>query len=199
MAAALHITKALSASSGPEKGEDDQVLINRVACDSDRAAFQCLFLRFGPRIKALMIRSGADADVAEDVVQDVMLTLWRKAGLYAPERSSVSTWIFTIARNLRIDRLRRQSPQAYEDIADLDLEAPDASGEEAVKVRQRDKLVANAMLELPSDQQRVIEMSFVHDMTQADIAKKLGVPLGTVKSRMRLAYIKLRERLEDVE
>lgn len=193
------MSKALSSSSCPGQGEDDQDLINRVACDSDRAAFQCLFLRFGPRVKALMIRSGADADVAEDLVQDVMLTLWRKAALYSPERGSVAAWVFTIARNLRIDRLRRQSPQAYEDITDLNLEAPDASGEEEAHFRQRDKLVVQAMGELPPDQQRVIEMSFVHDMPQADIAQKLGVPLGTVKSRMRLAYAKLRERLEDVE
>src|SRR6185437_16072095 len=118
------MSKALSSSSCPGQGEDDQDLINRVACDSDRAAFQCLFLRFGPKVKALMIRSGAAADVAEDLVQDVMLTLWRKAALYSPERGSVAAWVFTIARNLRIDRLRRQSPQAYEDIADLNLEAP---------------------------------------------------------------------------
>jgi RNA polymerase sigma-70 factor (ECF subfamily) len=150
-------------------------------------------------VKAFMINSGASADTAEDLVQDVMLTLWRKAKLYSPERGSVAAWVFTIARNLRIDRLRRQSPQAYEDIADVNLAATDASGEEEAHLRQRDKLVGKAMAELPPDQRRVIEMSFIQDMPQADIARKLAVPLGTVKSRMRLAYVKLRERLEDVE
>ena len=191
--------KALSSSSCPDQGQDDQNLINRVACDSDRSAFQYLFLRFGPRVKALMINSGSGPDMAEDLVQDVMLTVWRKAGLYSPERGSVAAWVFTIARNLRIDRLRRQSPQAYEDIADVNLEAGDASGEEEAYLRQREKLVGKAMAELPPDQRRVIEMSFIQDMSQADIARKLAVPLGTVKSRMRLAYVKLRERLEDVE
>lgn len=192
------MSNALSSSSRPGQGEDDQDLIKRLAYDSDRAAFQCLFLRFGPRVKALMIKSGADADVAEDLVQDVMMTVWRKAELYEPARGSVAAWIFTIARNRRIDRLRRQSPHAYEDIDDLDLESPDADGEETVQARQRKTLVFEAMAELPPDQQRVIEMSFIDDMPQADIAQKLGVPLGTVKSRMRLAYGKLRERLEDV-
>ena len=146
-----------------------------------------------------MINSGSGPDMAEDLVQDVMLTVWRKAGLYSPERGSVAAWVFTIARNLRIDRLRRQSPQAYEDIADVNLEAGNASGEEEAYLRQREKLVGKAMAELPPDQRRVIEMSFIQDMPQADIARKLAVPLGTVKSRMRLAYVKLRERLEDVE
>jgi RNA polymerase sigma-70 factor (ECF subfamily) len=195
----LRMSNAISSSSRPDQGDDDQELMKRVAHDSDRAAFQCLFMRFGPRVKAFMINSGASADTAEDLVQDVMLTLWRKAKLYSPERGSVAAWVFTIARNLRIDRLRRQSPQAYEDIADVNLAAPDASGEEEAHLRQRDKLVGKAMAELPPDQRRVIEMSFIQDMPQADIARKLAVPLGTVKSRMRLAYVKLRERLEDVE
>ncbi|MCK4276986.1 MAG: sigma-70 family RNA polymerase sigma factor, partial [Phycisphaerae bacterium] len=95
--------------------------------------------------------------------------------------------------------LRRQSPQAYDDIDDLDLESPDASGEEEVHVRQQSTLVSAAVAQLPPDQKRVIELSFIHDMPQVDIAQELGVPLGTVKSRMRLAYGKLRERLEDVK
>ncbi|WP_244462654.1 sigma-70 family RNA polymerase sigma factor [Methyloceanibacter caenitepidi] len=165
----------------------------------DREAFQRLFLHFGPRIKGLMIRSGSDADTAEDLAQEVMLTLWRKAGLYAPERGTVSAWVFTIARNVRIDRLRRQSSRPYEDIADLQLEAPGASGEEETEMRQRERLVGQALADLPAEQRRVVELSFVEDMPQAEIATALGLPLGTVKSRMRLAYAKLRERLETVK
>jgi RNA polymerase sigma-70 factor (ECF subfamily) len=172
------MSKALSVSSRPDRDEDDHELVQR---------------------EALMIKSGADASMAEDLVQDVMLILWRKAALYSPERGSVAAWVFTIARNRRIDKLRRQSPQAYDDIDDLDLESPDASGEEEVHVRQQSTLVSAAVAQLPPDQKRVIELSFIHDMPQVDIAQELGVPLGTVKSRMRLAYGKLRERLEDVK
>ena len=182
-----------------EENQDDRALMERVARHRDREAFQCLFLQFGPRIKALMIRSGSDSDMAEDLAQDVMLTLWRKADLYAPDRGTVSAWIFTIARNVRIDRLRRQSSRPYDDIADLDLESPDAGGEEVTESNQRDRLVGEALAELPPDQRRVVEMSFVQDMPQAEIASALDLPLGTVKSRMRLAYAKLRERLEIVK
>jgi RNA polymerase sigma-70 factor (ECF subfamily) len=195
----MRMSKTILVSSSQAQDEDDHELVQRVACNRDRAAFRCLFLRFGSRVKALMIRSGADTSMAEDLVQDVMLILWRKAELYSPERGSVAAWVFTIARNLRIDRLRRQSPQAYDDIDDLDLESPDASGEEEVNVRQQSMLVSEAVSQLPPDQKRVIELSFIYDMPQADIAQELGVPLGTVKSRMRLAYGKLRERLEDVK
>ena len=173
--------------------------MERVARHRDREAFQRLFLNFGPKIKAVMIRSGTDSDTAEDLAQDVMLTLWRKAELYAPERGTVAAWVFTIARNTRIDRLRRQCSRVYEDIADLNLESPEADGEEETEMRQRDSLVGEALASLPPDQRRVVELSFVEDMPQAEIATALDLPLGTVKSRMRLAYAKLRERLEIVK
>jgi RNA polymerase sigma-70 factor, ECF subfamily len=174
-------------------------LMNRVALGRDRDAFESLFLYFGPRVKGLMIKSGATPDLAEDIAQEALITVWRKAPLYSPEKGKVATWVFTIARNLRIDRLRRQSSGPYEDVEDLDLPSQDAGGEEALLGRQRDERVALALGELQPDQRRVIELSFVEDMPQSEIAKKLNLPLGTVKSRMRLAYGKLRERLEDLK
>ena len=195
----LAMSAAQALSAYIEEPEDDKLLMQRIAEDRDREAFQRLFLHFGPKIKALMIRSGSDAHTAEDLVQDVMLTLWRKANLYAADRGSVSAWIFTIARNVRIDRLRRQSSRVYEDIADLEIEASDADGEEVTETAQRDRLVGEALAELPPDQRRVVEMSFIQDMPQAEIAKVLKLPLGTVKSRIRLAYAKLRENLEIVK
>ena len=193
------MSAAQKLSSYPAETLDDRTLLERVARHRDREAFQRLFLNFGPKIKAVMIRSGTDSDTAEDLAQDVMLTLWRKAELYAPERGTVAAWVFTIARNTRIDRLRRQSSRVYEDIADLNLESPEADGEEETEMRQRDSLVGEALASLPPDQRRVVELSFVEDMPQAEIATALDLPLGTVKSRMRLAYAKLRERLEIVK
>lgn len=193
------MSAAQKLSSYPAETLDDRTLMERVARHRDREAFQRLFLNFGPKIKAVMIRSGTDSDTAEDLAQDVMLTLWRKAELYAPERGTVAAWVFTIARNTRIDRLRRQSSRVYEDIADLNLESPEADGEEETEMRQRDSLVGEALASLPPDQRRVVELSFVEDMPQAEIATALDLPLGTVKSRMRLAYAKLRERLEIVK
>lgn len=193
------MSAALPVSSYLEETQDDKVLMERVAQHRDRDAFQSLFLLFGPKIKALMMRSGSDSHSAEDLAQDVMLTLWRKANLYTPERGTVSAWVFTIARNVRIDRLRRQSSRVYEDIADLDLESSEADGEEATEISQRDRLVGQALAELPPDQRRVVEMSFIQDMPQAEIARALDLPLGTVKSRIRLAYAKLRDHLEIVK
>ncbi|WP_162901629.1 sigma-70 family RNA polymerase sigma factor [Breoghania sp. L-A4] len=176
--------------------EDHRMLIARVASHHDRDAFQSLFLHFGPRVKSVMVKAGADPDLAEDLVQDVMMTVWRKAGLYAPERGAVSTWVYTIARNARVDRLRRASSQPYRDLEGLDLASEDADGEDEAFASQRAEHVAKVLDELPDEQRRIIEYAFIHDMAQSEIAAKLDLPLGTVKSRMRLAYMKLKGKLE---
>jgi RNA polymerase sigma-70 factor (ECF subfamily) len=173
-------------------------LIARIATDRDRVAFESLFLYFGPRIKALMLRAGSDHALAEDLVQDVMTTVWRKVDLYAPERGTVSAWVFTIARNARIDRLRRGSSRPYEDVEAIEIAAEDPDAEEAVLANQRAELVAEALAELPENQRRIIEMAYVDEIPQTQIAEMLLLPLGTVKSRMRLAYAKLRSKLEEI-
>jgi RNA polymerase sigma-70 factor (ECF subfamily) len=193
------MTSAISASMPGDPEAEISELMHRVANSRDRAAFQSLFLYFGPRVKGLMIKSGAEPDLAEDIAQEAMITVWRKAPLYSQEKGKVATWVFTIARNLRIDHLRRQSSRPYEDVEELDLPSQDAGGEETVIGRQRDERVSLALGQLQSEQRRVIELSFVEDMPQSEIAKKLNLPLGTVKSRMRLAYGKLREKLEDLK
>jgi RNA polymerase sigma-70 factor (ECF subfamily) len=171
----------------------------KVATDRDRAAFSELFDYFGPRIKALMLKAGADHALAEDLVQDVMMTVWRKVELYVPERGSVGSWVFTIARNARIDRLRRGSSRPYEDIDDLELMSADRSAEEETFASQQAARVADAMADLPGEQRRIVELAYVHDLPQSRIAAELDLPLGTVKSRLRLAYAKLRLELEDVK
>lgn len=176
---------------------DFTALMSRI-CERDRTAFETLFVHFGPRVKALMLKSGAEHSVAEDIVQDVFMSVWRKADYYAPERGTVSTWIFSIARNARIDRLRRQSSKPYEDISEMELEAPDPDAEEELALVQRADKVADAMVELPDEQRQIIELAYMHDMPQSEIAKRLSLPLGTVKSRMRLAYAKLKQKLEEI-
>lgn len=182
--------------SGPPP--DHRELVARIAAERDREAFRELFEQFGPRIKALMLKAGADHALAEDLVQDVMMTVWRKVELYRPERGAVSTWIFTIARNARIDRLRLHSSRPYEDIEELDLPSDEPDGEAAVHASQQAEKVGEALTGLPEDQRRIIEMAYLHDMSQSEIAERLSVPLGTVKSRMRLAYRKLQATLESL-
>ncbi len=174
-------------------------LLGRIAKVGDRSAFEELFVFFGPRLKGMMMKGGADVHAAEDLTQEVMLTIWRKAALYAPAKGSVSTWVFTIARNLRIDRLRKQSPYAYEDIEALKLESAEIDGENAVMGNQTAEHVAQALKQLPATQRKIVELAFIHDMPQSRIAEKLELPLGTVKSRMRLAYGKLRLNLEELQ
>lgn len=175
------------------------LLMSDIASNRDRDAFKALFMHFGPRIKALMLKSGARPEQAEDIVQIVMMTVWRKVHLYAPERGSVSAWVFTIARNARIDRLRRGSSQAYTDIDDLEIVSEDPDGEDNLFASQRSQKVAMALSELPEDQRQIIELAFMEDISQSEIATRLKLPLGTVKSRMRLAYAKLKNKLEDLK
>lgn len=179
--------------------EELQLLLERIARDRDREAFRALFLFFGPRVKALMMKGGADREFAEDIVQDVMLNVWNKVHLYAPERGSASAWVYTIARNARIDRLRRGSSRPHEDVSAIEIASTEADGEDAFLATQRAERIAEALETLPDEQRQIIDYAFMRDMTQSDIAEKLGLPLGTVKSRMRLAYAKLRERLEGLQ
>jgi RNA polymerase sigma-70 factor (ECF subfamily) len=193
------MSSAIPAAMPGDPEAEIRDLMHRVASGRDREAFESLFLYFGPRVKGLMIKGGAEPDLAEEIAQEALITVWRKAPLYSPDKGKVATWVFTIARNLRIDRLRRQTSRPYEVMEDLELPSDEPGGEETLLGRQRDELVAAALNELQADQRRVIELSFVEDMPQSEIAKKLNLPLGTVKSRMRLAYGKLRERLEDLK
>ncbi|MCB1511887.1 MAG: sigma-70 family RNA polymerase sigma factor [Hyphomicrobiaceae bacterium] len=177
--------------------DNDFVALMARVRERDRHAFERVFTHFGPRVKALMLKSGADQALAEDIVQDVFMSVWRRAGQYVPERGSVSAWIFTIARNARIDRLRRQSSRPYEDVTAIEIADDGANAEQQLDAAQRAERVASAMVELPREQRVVIELAYVHDLAQSEIASNLSLPLGTVKSRMRLAYAKLKQKLEE--
>ena len=173
-------------------------LLQKVAQSRDVEAFRKLFELYGPRVKSYMMRQGADPTLAEDLAQETLLTVWRKAQLYSDEKGSATTWIFTIARNLRIDRLRREV--AWQPLPEnRDEEASDAPDpEEQVTERERRDKVRAVLATLPPDQSEVVMLSYVEGLSHSEIAERLGLPLGTVKSRMRLASQKVKEAVEDI-
>lgn len=173
-------------------------LVQAVASSGDREAFSRLFEFYAPRVKGLLIRSGSTPELAEEIAQEALLSVWRKAALFDPARASVAAWIFTIARNLRIDRARRGGGVSAETIYEvLSGDAP-VRPDENLLCGERDERVRTALRGLPGDQAQVVRLSFFEEKAHGEIAKTLGVPLGTVKSRLRLAMTKLRERLEDL-
>ena len=176
-------------------GVDYDRLIQAVARDRDREAFAALFDHFAPRLKAYLMRAGAAPAAADDFAQDAMLTVWRKAELFDPARARAATWIFTIARNRRIDALRRDSRPLP--VPEISLAAPDPERpDDLLEARQDEGRVRAALRSLKPDQIEVIQMAFFQDLTHAEVAQSLALPLGTVKSRIRNAMIKLRDLLD---
>jgi RNA polymerase sigma-70 factor (ECF subfamily) len=168
-----------------------------VEVERDRSAFAALFNYFAPRVKAFLTRSGLPEAVAEEVTQETMLTMWRKASYFDPRRAGVSTWIFTIARNHRIDRLRRervQSPNSRFDPSD-EPGSP-FSGEEITIAAEREEQIRSALRALSKEQATIVRLSFFGEKPHGEIARELRIPLGTVKSRIRLALSRLRILLD---
>jgi RNA polymerase sigma-70 factor, ECF subfamily len=182
----------------PTEDAINKRLMQRVAHNLDREAFGELFDKLAPRLKSFMMRKGTSAELAEDLVQEAMILIWTKAGLYDPAKGSVMGWVYTLARNLRIDRLRRDSTMALTAIDDYDAVSDDPGGDEILLRKQEDLHVAKALKDIPLEQREILIMSYVEDMPQTEIAERLKLPLGTVKSRMRLAYNRMRKHLETV-
>lgn len=167
-------------------------LLTAVGAARDRAAFEALFRHFAPRIKAYLLRLGAGRAIAEDMAQEAMLSVWRKAQLFDPAKASAATWVFTIARNLRIDALRRERRPEFDanDPAFVPENEPQADaglirGDDEARLRE-------AIGKLSPEQAKVVELSFFADKPHSLIAKELGLSLGTVKSRLRLAMSHIR-------
>ncbi len=171
------------------------LLIQAVASRRDREAFAQLFEYFAPRLKAYLMKAGAPAGAAEDFAQDAMLTVWRKADLFDPTRASAATWIFTIARNRRLDVLRRESRALPVPEIALAAEEPERPDDHPSNIEQAG-LLREAMQHLSPDQIEVLRLAFFLDNPHSEIARQLDLPLGTVKSRIRKAMIKLRTLLE---
>lgn len=168
-------------------------LIGLIARTRDRQAFAALFLHFGPRLKTFFLKGGLSAQVAEELAQETLLSVWTKAAYFDSSRAGAATWIFTVARNLRIDHLRRQrNPSAL--FPETEERPPTL--EQDFLHAERDGRVRAAIGGLSSDQAEVIRLSFYGEKSQVEIAQTLDLPLGTVKSRVRLAMKRLRGLLE---
>ena len=174
-------------------------LLTKVGRDKDKTAFATLFSYFAPRLKSFLLRLGTDMSTAEELAQEAMIMVWRRAETFDPKQAGASTWIFTIARNKRIDRLRRDGrplpdmldPAMMPDQPETGLEAVNR-GEEEDKLRQ-------AMKKLPEEQAKMIFAAYYEEKSHREIAEESGLPLGTVKSRIRLALTRLRAHLDEIE
>lgn len=168
--------------------------LQRVHLHKDDAAFAELFAHFAPRVKAFLMKSGADETTAEECAQDVMATLWRKAHMFDARRASVSTWIFTIARNRRIDLIRREKRPEPEALPWGPEEEPQPA--DALEMRQESERLSAALKRLPEKQRELVEKAYFGDLSHSEIAKATGLPLGTIKSRLRLALERLRHEMK---
>jgi RNA polymerase sigma-70 factor (ECF subfamily) len=172
-------------------------LARAVAEERDQAAFTVLFDHYAPRLKSWLMKRGMGADVAEELAQEVMAILWHRAALYDPRRSSLSTWLFRIARNRCIDHERRIRTRKFDCNEPL-LQVMDVPpADSAMEHEERDLRVRQALAEIPHDQMTVVQAAFFLGQSHSEIAASTGLPLGTVKSRIRLAFQRLRRVLED--
>ncbi|MDP7296077.1 MAG: sigma-70 family RNA polymerase sigma factor [Gammaproteobacteria bacterium] len=193
--------------------EEMAALLLQVASLRDRNAFLQLFRHFAPRIKSFLMSKGLSDQSADDILQEVMLAVWQKAVSYKPEKAAVSTWVFTIARNKYIDLLRRDERRKESSIESFTANSADHSGDapdfqpedrealtadDKVMQQQRASAVKQALSRLPEEQQAVIVLSFIQGLAHGEIAQHLDLPLGTVKSRIRLAFKHMRGELGEV-
>lgn len=176
-------------ASGPWEAE-----MLRIRDERDEIAFAALFDHFAPRVKAFLIKSGADTAWAEDCAQDVMVTVWNKAHMFDADRASVATWIFTIARNRKIDLIRKARRPEPEDLPWGPEPDPDQA--DAYALKENSARLAEAITALPQKQRELVERAFYGDLSHSEIAAQTGLPLGTIKSRLRLALDRLRHALQ---
>ena len=175
--------------------DNQAALMQRVADGGDRAAFAALYEHFAPRLKAYMMRLGAADDIAEELAQEALVTAWRRAASFDPAQASVATWLFTIARNKRIDRLRRERRPEIDPADPALLPDPEPAPDRAIDAVQVETRLRRALGNLPAEQTRLLELAFFQDLSHRDIAAHEKLPLGTVKSRIRLALARLKAAL----
>jgi RNA polymerase sigma factor (sigma-70 family) len=168
-------------------------LMEAVRDRQDKAAFATLFRHFAPRVKGFLMKGGSDAATAEECAQDVMATLWQKAHLFDPSRASVATWVFTIARNRRIDIARKDRRPEPENLMWGDEDSPDQA--DVYAAAEETKRLKKALADLPEKQRLLIQRAYFGDLSHSELAEETGLPLGTIKSRIRLAIDRLRNKM----
>ncbi len=188
-------TAKAGASGVVDSAADVAALVERIA-GGDRGAFAILFAHYAPRVKGYLLRLGLETAQAEEVSQEVMIAVWRKASSFDPRQASVATWIFRIARNRRIDVFRREHRGALDPDEPSFQPPAQAQPDQALEAAGREARVRAALAELPEDQRALVRDAFYEELSHRQIADKTGLPLGTVKSRLRLAFAKLKLRLD---
>jgi RNA polymerase sigma-70 factor (ECF subfamily) len=170
-------------------------LIIAIGATGDRSAFAALFAHFAPRVKAYLMRTGSDSSGADELTQEVMLLVWRKAARYDPAQSNAATWIYTIARNKRIDKFRRERPVAF-DLDDPTLTPePERLPDHRLETAEQARILTAAIGSLPEEQAALLKLAFYEGKSHSVIAAEAKLPLGTVKSRLRLALARLRTHI----
>ena len=180
--------------SAPAEISEQTVWMLAVRDKCDRSAFAALFDFFAPRLKSFVMRSGLPAGQAEEIVQEVRLTVWRKADQFDPHRAQVSAWVYQIARNRQIDLLRRENRPVPEELGEDPGAEPDAS--QILAVDQEAEHRKRALSALKPDQRDTIEQAYFGELSHQDISTRTGLPLGTIKSRIRLGLERLRHELK---
>jgi len=170
--------------------------MNAIAVERERAAFAELFAHFAPRVKAWLRKRGAPEGQAEEVAQEVMLFVWHRAERFDATRASVSTWIFTLARNKHVDRIRKERRPELEPEELLVNPKHSVDPDRAAHLLARNRRLEEALSSLPEEQAVILRRNYYEDISQRAIADEVGLPVGTVKSRTRLAFKKLRDVLD---
>jgi RNA polymerase sigma factor (sigma-70 family) len=182
--------------SSEKPGEPSMsALLLEVARTRDIALFEQIFRHFAPRVKAYMARTGSNPAQAEELMQETMVAVWNKCALYDGGKGAASSWIFAIARNQRIDAYRKDRRPEFDPDDPAFLADPDPLADKAMETAETAEQLRGALRGLPEEQAAVLRLSFYEDKSQTEIAEALKLPLGTVKSRMRLAFVKLRSTL----
>ena len=171
--------------------------LSKIASKKDMASFKIIFDYFGPRLKSFLMSSGSTESVAEEIIQETMTIVWTKADYYNPKLASPSTWIYTIARNKKIDILRKSNKAILEDIEVASLPPIESKLEDDIELDQKFDIINKYLDDLPKDQLELLKLNFIEEKSHGEIAKITNIPLGTVKSRIRLAMEKIRTRIKN--